>query len=328
MTSDANAGNAASTEQRVSQGKAGESCGCRPHDDAGRAAGDLGPVGGHAAAGGDAAAGTSQPGAPISAADSAVAPASSPAPSVQAVGQDASTQQTAIAGSRRCSPAPRMPTTPCGSIARATTADVTSRTPSAPRPTRATPRGRADRQPDDRRLEVRLWRDRHPGSGQQAETGQGALALSGAIQQFGWVAARPRAAVVVAHPLGCGWDGGSGNTSLAGARLEPGDRREPDAVELRRFVGERGEQRADHAGRHAAVGRRRRAADPGRSDRKRARDRVPAPVRSRPEPARRTTRRPPGCASPGGGGSVDQSNGATSAARRATTAGRRRPDAR
>ncbi len=72
---------------------------------------------------------------------------------------------------------------------------------------------------------------------QKAETAQGALALSGAIQQFGG-----------GEPSRCGCGVGSGRRGrqhgLAGARLEPGDRREPDADQLRRFDGERGQPSA------------------------------------------------------------------------------------
>ena len=89
VTSTANAGNAASTEQHASQGQAAEKCGC----DTIPVSQDSQP---QAATQPQA---SNQPESSAPATDSAAAPASSSAPSVQSVGQDAATQQTAIAGS-------------------------------------------------------------------------------------------------------------------------------------------------------------------------------------------------------------------------------------
>jgi hypothetical protein len=186
VTSAANAGNAASTEQHASQASAGANCGC-----------DAVPVSQPTL--------STQPDSSDPAANSAAAPATSSAPSVQSIQQDAGTGQTAIAGSTAVQQGASNADYPVRINSKGDNGDVTqSNTVSS-----AANAGNA------------AWTKQRAGQsggsscgcggtgiqaiGQKAETAQGALALSGAIQQFG--DGKP-------SRCGCGGsDGGAGNTA-------------------------------------------------------------------------------------------------------------------
>ncbi len=203
VTSAANAGNAASTEQQASQGQAGKSCGC----DAAPASQDLQPQTATQPS-------ATTPDSSDPAANSAAAPASSSAPSVQSVGQDASTGQSAIAGSAAVQTGASNANYPVRVNSPGNDGDVTqSNTVSS-----AANAGNA------------AWTTQKAGQSsgsscgcggtdiqaadQKAETAQGALALSGAIQQFG-----------DGKPSRCGCDGGnggSGNTASPVRVSSPG----------------------------------------------------------------------------------------------------------
>jgi hypothetical protein len=210
VTSTANAGNAASTEQHASQGQAGEQCGCNtipvsraPDPQCGC---DTNPVWSdpqpQAATQPQA---STQPENSDPATDSAAAPASSPALGVQAVGQDAATQQTAIAGSAAIQKGASNANYPIRINSGGDNGNVTqSNTVSS-----------AANAGNDARTHQRANQSGGSSCGcggtdiqaadQKAETAQGALALSGAIQQFG-----------DGKPSRCGCDGGgggSGNTA-------------------------------------------------------------------------------------------------------------------
>ena len=204
VTSTANAGNDASTEQHASQGQAADKCGCDtipvPRDSQPQAA--------------TQPQASDQPQSSDPAANSAAAPATSPALGVQAVGQDAATQQTAIAGSAAIQKGASNANYPIRINSGGNNGDVTqSNTVSS-----------EANAGNDARTHQRANQSDGSSCGcggtdiqaadQKAETAQGALALSGAIQQFG-----------DGKPSRCGCDGGnggSGNTASPVRVWSPG----------------------------------------------------------------------------------------------------------
>ena len=204
VTSTANAGNDASTEQHASQGQAADKCGCDtipvPRDSQPQAA--------------TQPQASDQPQSSDPAANSAAAPATSPALGVQAVGQDAATQQTAIAGSAAIQKGASNANYPIRINSGGNSGDVTqSNTVSS-----------EANAGNDARTHQRANQSGGSSCGcggtdiqaadQKAETAQGALALSGAIQQFG-----------DGKPSRCGCDGGnggSGNTASPVRVWSPG----------------------------------------------------------------------------------------------------------
>jgi hypothetical protein len=235
VTSNANAGNTASTEQQASQGNAGESCGCNavPTAQAWQPQATTDPSAAtqpqattdpsaatqpQATADPSAATqpqATSQNGSSDPSTDSAVAPASSPAPSVQAIGQDASTQQTAIAGSAAVQSGASNVADPVridswgdnGNVSQANTVSSTANAGNSASTEQNAGQTAGGSKCGCGGSDIQAI-------GQQAETGQGALALSGAIQQFG--GGEP-------SRCGCGGsDGGSGNTASPVRVWSPG----------------------------------------------------------------------------------------------------------
>ena len=259
VTSDANAGNRASTEQRASQGKAGESCGCEA------AATTPAVTQPDAATQSDATA--SQPVSTAGQADSAAKPASSPSIGVQAAGQDAATHQIAAAGSSAEQSGASNANYPVriGSPGDDGSVDQSNAVSSKANAGNSAWTGQSANQSSGGKSCGCNSGNRHPGISPEGGDGSG---LAGTVE--GDPAVRlwlPRdlAVRVWRHPALRLWLGRRlGQHELAGAHLEPGDRREPDAVEHRRFVGERGQPRRDQAGRHAAVWWRQLAAGPGR----------------------------------------------------------------
>ena len=245
VTSTANAGNDASTEQHASQGQAADKCGC-----------DTIPVSQNSqpqAATQPQA--SNQPESSAPATDSAAAPASSSAPSVQSVGQTAGTQQTAIAGSAAIQKGASNANYPIRINSGGNSGDVTqSNTVSS-----------AANAGNDARTHQRANQSDGSSCGcggtdiqaadQKAETAQGALALSGAIQQFG--DGKP-------SRCGCdGGDGGSGNTASPvriGSPGTDGNLTQTNSVDS---TGERRKQGAHRAERLAVRGQRWWAAGPG-----------------------------------------------------------------
>ena len=191
VTSTANAGNAASTEQHALQGQAADKCGCNtiPVSQESQPQAATQPQA------------SNQPESSAPATDSAAAPASSSAPSVQSVGQTAGTQQTAIAGSAAIQKGASNANYPIRINSGGNSGDVTqSNTVSS-----------AANAGNDARTHQRANQSDGSSCGcggtgiqaadQKAETAQGALALSGAIQQFG-----------DGKPSRCGCDGGNGGS--------------------------------------------------------------------------------------------------------------------
>ena len=157
VTSTANAGNAASTEQHASQGQAADKCGC----DTIPVSQDSQP---QAATQPQA---SNQPESSDPATDSAAAPASSPALGVQAAGQDAATQQTAVAGSAAIQKGASNANYPIRINSWGNNGDVTqSNTVSSQ--ANAGNAARTDQRANQyRRFVVWLWWYRHPGSGSE-----------------------------------------------------------------------------------------------------------------------------------------------------------------
>ena len=226
VTSTANAGNAASTEQHASQGQAASNCGCNTgpitrdsQPQAGDQCGcntipitrDSQPSAASQPQSGD------QPESSDPAANSAAAPASSPALGVQASGQDANTKQTAIAGSEAIQKGASNTNYPIRIGSGGNSGDVTqSNTVSseANAGNEASTHQRAN-QASGSGSSCGCGGTGIQAADQKAETAQGALALSGAIQQFG--DGKP-------SRCGCdgGSDGGSGNTASPVRVWSPG----------------------------------------------------------------------------------------------------------
>ncbi len=321
VTSDANAGNRASTEQRVSQGKAGESCGCEAAattpaatqpDAATQPAAVTQP---DAATQSDATA--SQPVSTAGQTDSAVAPSSSPSIGVQAAGQDASTHQAAIAGSSAEQSGASNANYPVriGSPGDGGSVDQSNAVTSEANAGNSAWTGQSANQTSGGKSCGCNSGIGIQAAAQKAETDQGSLALSKAIQQFGCGCRETSRCGCGDTPrCGCGWDGGSGNTSSPVRIWSPGtdgSLTQSNTADSSANAGNRAGTRQDATqqagsggglqiqglGQEAGTGQGSLAGSlagqGGASN-----DAAPARV-----------------GSPGGGGSVDQSNDATSAAR-------------
>ncbi|HEY7399195.1 MAG TPA: hypothetical protein VH538_12880 [Gaiellaceae bacterium] len=217
VTSNANAGNAAWTQQQSSQGTAGESCGCGTVPVSSESQPQTAPapsVATQPTSDADPSS-SSQPESSDPAADSAAAPASSPALGVQAIGQDASTSQTAIAGSAAVQSGASNADYPVrinskgddGDVSQSNTVSSTANAGNAAW-TKQNASQTAGGSP------CGCGGSNIQAVAQKADTSQGALALSGAIQQFG--DGKP-------SRCGCGGsDGGSGNTASPVRVWSPG----------------------------------------------------------------------------------------------------------
>ena len=212
VNSTANAGNAASTEQRASQGEASD-CGCRPvpkpkpcgcdsvpkqwdNPDSTSAPATQSPT--------DSSNGYS-PESSQPSADSAAAPASSPATGVQGVGQQASTGQVALAGSEADQIDAKNVADPVRIGSWGNGGDVkqtNSVSSDASAGNEAKTHQNAD-QSGNHGSSCGCGGSGVQGIGQKAETVQGSLALSKAVQDFGDHKSR----------CGCESDGGSGNNA-------------------------------------------------------------------------------------------------------------------
>jgi hypothetical protein len=192
VTSNANAGNRASTDQHASQGQGGSSCGCRPPVLTGPPSSD--PYGSSQPDPQDASQSTDatqpaagQPSSSDPAVDSATTPASSPAPSVQGIGQDASTKQLALAGSSAEQKGASNSNYPVRIGSYGDDGDVTqtnSVTSNANAGNSAWTNQYANQTGSGSSCGCSSGTGVQ-GIGQQAETEQGSLALSKAIQDFG-----------------------------------------------------------------------------------------------------------------------------------------------
>jgi hypothetical protein len=213
VSSTANAGNAASTEQRASQGQASDGCGCAPKPKPKPCGCDSAPkVWDQPDATSDP---STQPSTDSSdgyspessqpSADSAAAPASSPATGVQGVGQQASTGQIALAGSEADQVDAKNVADPVriGSWGNGGDVEQTNSVSSdASAGNEARTHQNAD-QSGNHGSSCGCGGNDVQGIGQKAETVQGSLALSKAVQDFG------------GHKSSCGCesDGGSGNNA-------------------------------------------------------------------------------------------------------------------
>ena len=213
VNSTANAGNAASTEQRASQGQASDGCGCAPKPKPKPCGCDSAPKQW------DQPDATSDPTtqsptdssngySPESnqpSADSAAAPASSPATGVQGVGQQASTDQLALAGSEADQVGAQNVADPVriGSWGNGGDVEQTNSVSSdASAGNEAKTHQNAD-QSGNHGSSCGCGGNGVQGIGQTAETAQGSLAQSKAVQDFG------------GHKSSCGCEsnGGSGNNA-------------------------------------------------------------------------------------------------------------------
>jgi hypothetical protein len=209
VTSNANAGNRASTEQRASQGQGGSSCGCPPPvrtapdpqsqdasqpdpQDASQLTDATQPAAG-------------QPDSSDPSVDSATAPASSPAIGVQGIGQDASTKQLALAGSSAEQKGASNSNYPVRIGSYGNGGDVTqtnSVTSNANAGNDAWTNQYANQSGSGSSCGCASGSGVQ-GIGQKADTEQGSLALSKAIQDFGDGESR------------CGCEGGSGGGNVS-----------------------------------------------------------------------------------------------------------------
>jgi len=219
VTSTANAGNEASTEQHASQGQAAAQCGCNTNPitrDSQPPSGDQCGCNTIPITGDSQPPAGDQPQSSDPAANSAVAPASSPALGVQAVSQDASTKQAAIAGSAAIQSGASNANYPIrinsgGDSGNVTQSNTVSSAANAGN--EASTHQRAN-QSGGSGSSCGCGGTDIQAADQKAETAQGALALSGAIQQFG--DGKP-------SRCGCdGGDGGSGNTASPVRVWSPG----------------------------------------------------------------------------------------------------------
>ncbi len=215
VNSTANAGNAASTEQRASQGQASDGCGCAPKPKPKSCGCDSGPVISSQQPYGASEPATQSPTdssdgySPESnqpSADSAAAPATSPATGVQGVGQQASTGQVALAGSEADQVGAQNVADPVriGSWGKGGDVEQTNSVSSnASAGNEASTHQNAGQWGNHGSSCGCGGGSDVQGIGQKAETVQGSLALSKAVQDFG------------GHKSSCGCesDGGSGNNA-------------------------------------------------------------------------------------------------------------------
>ena len=223
VNSSANAGNRASTEQRASQDQAG-SCGCQPAPKPTPPPCGCGST--PAPTQWNQPSATSDPSAQLTSdpsqgyqpesnqqpANSAAAPASSPAVGVQGAGQQASTKQLALAGSEADQTGASNSSDPVriGSYGNDGNVTQTNSVSSAANAgNEAWTHQNADQSQGGSSCGCGGYKVQ--GAGQKAETDQGSLALSKAIQDFGRKS-----------DCGCGSDGGSGNNASPVRVWSPG----------------------------------------------------------------------------------------------------------
>jgi hypothetical protein len=219
VDSTANAGNDASTEQRASQSQAAD-CGCHKAPPP-----KPSPCGCDSAPNAYQPDATSDPSAQLTSdpsqgyqpesnqpADSAAAPASSPANGVQGVGQEASTHQLALAGSEAVQKGASNTSDPVRIGSWGNGGDVTQ-TNSVSSAANAGNEAKTHQNADQSQggSSCGCGGNQVQGAGQKAETDQGSLALSKAIQDFGRKS-----------DCGCGSDGGSGNDASPVRVWSPG----------------------------------------------------------------------------------------------------------
>ena len=304
VTSAANAGNAASTEQHASQGQAASQCGCNtiPVSQASQPQAAIAPQAGD------------QPETSDPAANSAAAPASSPALGVQAVGQDASTQQTAVAGSAAIQKGASNANYPIRINSGGNDGNVTQSNTVSSQANAGNAAKTDQRANQNSGSSCGCGGTGIQAADQQAETAQGALALSGAIQQFG-----------DGEPSRCGCggsDGGSGNTASPvriGSPGTDGNLTQTNSVDSKANAGN-----AAYTGQHASQN-----ANGGGGLRVQALGQEAGTLQGAAAGSlaaqfgASNSSTPVRVWSPGGGGSVSQTNSASSAANAGNLAGTR-----
>ena len=243
VSSNANAGNRSSTEQSASQGQGSSSCGCVPV----RSAPDWQPQDASQPAPQDASPSTDatqpatgQSGSSDPSVGSATAPASSPTVGVQGIGQDASTKQLAVAGSSAEQSGASNANYPVRIGSYGSGGDVTQ-TNSVTSSANAGNSAWTDQSANQTGSGSSCGCSNGigvQGIGQKAETVQGSLALSKAIQQFGDGKSR----------CGCEGSGGGGNVSSPVRLWSPGtegDTTQANTVDSSADAGNRAGTRQD-----------------------------------------------------------------------------------